>query len=264
MNAGLSTIVFIYLIVCLLLSLIKSSKITSITNYALGSKSFSIEMMVATIFATGVSAAAIFSITESIYKKGFYIIIIAMLRPCYWLITGYILSRNIEKMAGCLSIADVIQKIYGGIKGSIVTIAGVIISIGMLAVQFTAIVAIFSFIEPGKQLLPMAVLATIVLYSSLGGRGAVEAVVKTDLVQFLIFYIVFPLLCVYGFQKAGGLRAVGASLGMEYFRLNLTRAREAGWEDFITLVIFTLIPEIDPPHIQRVLMQGTGKGTQNI
>ncbi|WHA06548.1 hypothetical protein N3Z16_08970 [Candidatus Megaera polyxenophila] len=84
-------------------------------------------------------SAAIFSITESIYKKGFYIIIIAMLRPIYWLLTGYILSRNIERMNGCLSVADVIQRIYGGISGKIITIAAVIISLGMLAAQFTVL-----------------------------------------------------------------------------------------------------------------------------
>ena len=77
MHIDLSLIIFIYLGICLLLSIFKAPKITSIIDYTLGVKNFSIQMMVATIFATGISSAAIFSITESIYKKGFYIIIIA-------------------------------------------------------------------------------------------------------------------------------------------------------------------------------------------
>jgi SSS family solute:Na+ symporter len=243
---------------CLLFSLFKAEKIVNIKDYSLGNRRFSVVSMVATIFATGINAATILSIAENMNKKGFYIAIIVMLRPIYWVLTGYIVSRNLHKLQGCITIADVIQKLYGGISGKIVTISGVILSVGVCTGQFTAIFSILSFISNNNTALCIVLLSVIVIYSSFGG---IYAVVRTDLIQFILFYTIFPLICGVYLFKIGGIDSLALSLGKDYFTLP---SKSPLLEDFITLIIYTLVPEIDPPHIQRILMQKTKKNVMKI
>lgn len=251
MNLTLYILIIIYLILCLTISIFRGRKVYSLKEYALGASQFSTSAMVATIFATGVSAGAIFGITESMYKDGFYVAIAAVLRPVYWILTGYILSRNIDKLSGCISIADVMQKVYGGISGKITTIAGIAVSIGMLTVQFTAILSIFLFVLPGHTILPIITLLVVIIYSTFGG---IHSVIATDFFQFLIFYVVFPLICLFNLSEPNAIDQL--FITNDYITLKLS---PQDMEKFITLAIFTLIPEIDPPHIQRVLIQPSRK-----
>ena len=64
------SIVIVYLVLCLIIGLYKSTKIKNIRDYAVGNRNFSTFVIISTIFATFISANQIIGKTEQIYKLG--------------------------------------------------------------------------------------------------------------------------------------------------------------------------------------------------
>ena len=75
------SIVLIYLVSCLLFGIYKSGKIKSIKDYTVSDKNFSTFAIVATLFATYISAQYVLGKTAKIYELGLLFILPFLIQP---------------------------------------------------------------------------------------------------------------------------------------------------------------------------------------
>jgi SSS family solute:Na+ symporter len=122
------------------------------------------------------------------------------------------------------------------------------IGIAFISIQITALGFLFNhYLGLSYEVGAIIGCAFIVLYSIMGG---IRAVVFTDLLQFLIFFLIFPLACGLLYYEAGGytkiLTALPETHTVLYIQDNLLLT-----SSYLFLV---LIPAYEPPYIQRLLV----------
>ncbi|NRA74145.1 MAG: hypothetical protein HRU36_05365, partial [Rickettsiales bacterium] len=89
-------------------------------------------------------------------------------------------------------------------------------------------------------------LAVVTVYSVFGG---ITSVAFTDVFQFLVFFVVLPIVCIIGYQHIDGSENIWFSLPNKYQQIKIDN-----FSLFVSLVFFALIPNFDIPYIQRALM----------
>ncbi|MGI9214790.1 MAG: sodium:solute symporter family transporter, partial [Gammaproteobacteria bacterium] len=241
-------VIFSYLIGCLFVGLYKSTKIKNLTEYSLGKAQYPSTIMTTTIFATSISSYSTIGTVEKIYNLGFFFIVAFITKPIFFLISGNMLSKNIDKFKGCISITDLFEVLYGKTSKMVVTILSLLMCMGMVAIQVYAVAIILQALGVNNNFGTIISFIVLICYSTLGG---IRAVAFTDLFQFIIFFVALPIVCSNGFFEVGGFSGIYQALGKEYFNLNLS-IKEWGW--FLSILMFNAIPTLGPPIIQRTLM----------
>lgn len=241
-------VIFAYLIGCLFVGLYKSTKIKNLTEYSLGKAQYPSTVMAITIFATSISSYSTIGTVEKIYSLGFFFIVSFITKPIFFLISGNMLSRNIDKFKGCISITDLFEVLYGKTSKMAVTILSLLMCMGMVAIQVYAVAIILQALGVNNNFGTIISFIVLICYSTFGG---IRAVAFTDLFQFLIFFVALPIVCSNGFFEVGGFSGIYQALGKEYFNLNLSIKE---WICFLSILIFNSIPTLGPPIIQRTLM----------
>lgn len=241
-------VVLVYLIGCLFIGLYKSTKIKNLTEYSLGKAQYPSTVMATTIFATSISSYSTIGTVEKIYNLGFFFVIAFITKPIFFLISGNMLSRNLDKFKGCISITDIFEVLYGKTSKMVITILSLLMSMGMVAIQVYAVAIILQALGVNNNFGTIISFIVLICYSTF---GRIRAVAFTDLFQFLIFFVALPIVCSNGFFEVGGFSGIFQALGKEYFNLNLS-IKEWAW--FLSILIFNSIPTLGPPIIQRTLM----------
>ena len=165
----------------------------SFREYAIGDKKFSTATLTATIVATWMSGSALFITLENVYKQGLYYGIAEIIgTPVCLLITGYIVGPRMGKFLNNVSVPESLGKLYGKAVQAAAGIATVLRSTGYVAMQLQVIAKILTilFNYEGPEVVTIAAII-ITLYALSGG---VKAVTFTDVLQFLTFGTLLPLL----------------------------------------------------------------------
>ena len=243
------SIVLTYLTLCLVIGLYKFNKIKDIREYAIGNKNFSTFVIIATIFATFMSANQIIGKTEQIHKLGLVYALAILFTPFNWLIVRNIYAKNIGKFRGCISMSEIMGRLYGNIGLNLTNIVLVLKAIGFTAVQITAIGYLFNyffnFTYTQGVLIGMSI---VTFYSVLGG---VRAVALTDAFQFLIFFVALPLACGYAYIQAGEYENIINSVPKTHIEV-FTNANSTLL--FLAYTFWIILPAISTPYTQRLLM----------
>ena len=199
-----------YLLACLIIGLYKSTKVKGIKDYAIGDKNFSTLVIISTIFATFMSANQIIGKTEQIYKLGLVFGAAILFIPLNWIIVKNIYAKNIDRFDGCISMSEIMEKLYGNCGSIVSSIIIIITAVGILSVQVTAVAYLFQyFLDLSYAQGVLIGIGILTFYSALGG---VRAVALTDVFQFLIFFLILPIACGYAYFKAGGYENIITSL----------------------------------------------------
>lgn len=247
-------IIAAYLVGCLIIGFYKSKKIHNIEEYTLGGRRFGTLVIVATLFATFISASATVGIVEKVYQLGLFYAITCVLAPVFWLIMGFIYGKNIDQFRGCLSVSDIMERLYGKIGRWVTNICAIALSIGMVAVQALAVGYIFNYFL-GISKLEGIILGVGILtfYSAFGG---IRAVALTDVFQFFIFFIAIPTACVFALNDLGGLETLIKKLPKETITININ---ESNVLLFSSWIFYSLIPLAAGAYVQRFLMAKDSK-----
>ena len=248
------TIVVLFLVVNLAIGIYAGHGKTTLREYAVGDKRFSTGTLVATIIATCIGGG-FFSgaITES-YKQGLYFIIPAIGEPLCLIIMGYFLIPRMAEFLGDLSIADAMGNLYGKYVRIISAISGILLCIGIVALQFkvgASILGIFFKISGFYATLLCAIIVTI--YSAYGG---VKAVTFTDIIQFFTFGTIIPIISLSIWGTLNDPHKVFSTLTQnplfDYTQVfDLSNAR---FTNTLFLLMFFLIPAFQPVFFQRIIM----------
>lgn len=237
-----------YLLACLIIGLYKSTKVKGIKDYAIGDKNFSTLVIISTIFATFMSANQIIGKTEQIYKLGLVFGAAILFIPLNWIIVKNIYAKNISRFDGCISMSEIMEKLYGNCGSIVSSIIIIITAVGILAIQVTAIAYLFQyFLDLSYAQGVLIGIGILTFYSALGG---VRAVALTDVFQFLIFFLILPIACGYAYFKAGGYENIITSLPESHFTLY----NNGSLLLFFSYVLFIVAPAIHAPYAQRLLM----------
>ncbi|MSO14253.1 sodium:solute symporter family transporter [Rickettsiales endosymbiont of Trichoplax sp. H2] len=138
-------IVGIYLLLCLAIGLYKSTKIKTIKEYAIGNRNFATFTIIATIFATYVSAGCTVGKVEGIYNSGALYGLALLFTSFNWLLVKNIYAKNIGQFKGCITMSEIMQKLYGNYGSYITSFILISKCIGAIAVSVTAVGLLFNY-----------------------------------------------------------------------------------------------------------------------
>ncbi|MSO14137.1 sodium:solute symporter [Rickettsiales endosymbiont of Trichoplax sp. H2] len=256
------SIVGIYLLLCLVIGLYKSTKIKTIREYTVGSGNFPLIALVATNFATYISARSTMGDVAEIFQSGLIYGIPVLLCFLSWLITSRLYISNIYQFKNCISLSEIMYKLYGKLALHITNFCSIILSIGFITTQMLAIGYLFQeYFQIQYHIGVMIGFSILTFYSAFGG---IRGVVLTDIFQFFIFFCILPIVCGFLYYEVGGYYKIKASLPKSHFDSFLIKDTIIL---FIGYIFYTIIPLHSAPYIQRLLMSNNQeklKKTYNI
>jgi len=193
-------------------------------------------------FSTG-NAAKVFSsgIAYPLALWGFSLQII---------LVALFIAPRIKAFPGAVSVGDLIEPGYGRHARVITGVFSVLICAGILGAQISALGAIFNVFLGLSVAAGIAIGCVIVFfYSTVGGM---TAVVKTDILQFMLLIIGIPAVFFFGVNQVGGWQAFVGAIPDGHLRIlgdGMTLAA------FVSLfLVFVFGETLVPPYVQRLLI----------
>jgi len=200
-------------------------------------------------FSTG-NAAKVFSngIAYPIALLGFSLQII---------LVALFIAPRIKSFPGAVSVGDIIEPAYGKKARIITGVFAMLICAGILGAQIGALGAIFNVFFGVSPMIGILVGCGIIFfYSTVGGMAAV---VKTDVLQFILLIVSIPLLFVLGVSKCGGWSAFVSAIPDSHLQIIGERMPLLSFASLFLVFMFgeTLVP----PYVQRLLLGRDAKAT---
>ncbi|WP_432466249.1 sodium:solute symporter family protein [Candidatus Cardinium hertigii] len=183
-----------------MLRLYITQKATTFREYAVGNKRLHTSRLVTTFLATLFGGGVLMREIPNVYDKGIvHIIIIGSFFLHIYII--HLLGLRMGPFMQHLSIADTIGNVYGKYPRMITALLATSCAIGFVAIQINVMSSAIGMCMDAIDASMVIFLATLVLvsYAIFGGM---RTVIMTDLLQFVTFTIVIPLLIKFVFIKA--------------------------------------------------------------
>ncbi|NRA74293.1 MAG: sodium:solute symporter family protein, partial [Rickettsiales bacterium] len=237
-----------YMFFCLVIGLLNYGKIKNIRDYALGVKPFSTVVLLATIFATRISASYIGHIGK-VHNLGLVYIIPRFLMPLSLFILAKLLVNNLEifRKNNFITLSDVMEHWYGKAGRWTTNAISILLSVGITAMSSIAIGYLLHYFLGISE--TIGIVMGLIIVTSYSVCGGIVSVAFTDLFQFLVFFIALPIACFIGYQKVGGLEKIWFSLPETHTQISKDKISL-----FASFIFYALIPYCTTPYIQRALI----------
>ncbi|WP_342265060.1 sodium:solute symporter family transporter [Cardinium endosymbiont of Philonthus spinipes] len=247
-------IVAAFLSLTLVVGIYFSRKKTTFREYAVGNKQFATATLVATVLATDYGGGGLIRNVECIYELGLFWIIVILLN-CFgnWFIGR--LALRMGPFMQHLSIAETIGSVYGiypRILTALVSICSCIVIITSQMIVMSKAIEICLVLTNPYVITALASLL-LIFYSTFGG---IRAVTFTDVLQFLTFSIIIPLLAWCMFAKADKPAATIIPMLQGHTKFQFSSLLH-GYTILIALllrVLSALTSRVSPHTMQRVYM----------
>ncbi len=254
-----------FLLVNMIVGFKYRGKSNSFREYAVGDKKFSTATLTATIVATWMSGSVLFVSLENTYSTGLYYMIAAIIgASAGLLITGYVIGPRMGKFLDNVSVPESLGKLYGSYVQAIAGVSTVLSTVGYIAIQFKVISRIVSIflhsdslhsiagITLNEDWLTIIASSIVVLYAASGG---VKSVTFTDVIQFLTFGTLLPVLALVIWHH---LKDPGQVAHLLTHNPNFSFQEVVGWSpEFmgtIALICYLMMPGLPPELFQRMAM----------
>lgn len=242
-------IVIAYFVIVLYFGTFKTGKINNIRDYAVSKGRFSTAVLVAGLFAAWVSGGMTIGFIEKIHTVGLIISFSMFGAVIQSLLLSEFIIKKLEPYQNCISVGEIIEKIYGKYARIISGVLGAIVSIGYIGGQIAAISYTLEFVFGFTKIQSVYIsYLAVVLYSTSGG---IRAVTITDAIQFILIIIVIPLLFNVGIAEIGSFKKLFDAVPKE--KLNFF---EISYGDYSYFYLFLMLaaPMLAPLDVQRILM----------
>ncbi len=244
-------IVGLFLFITLSLGVYAGRDIKNIKEYALGSGRFSTITLVLTFLATNIGGGSIMGMLKSTYSVGIIGTVACFGVIIQFLLFALLLGPKIKNFKNCITIGDIYGQLYGE-KAKF--LAGIITSLYILfksSIQLMAIGKACELIMGLNSTYAIIISGGILaVYSSYGG---IKSVTATDVLQFLIIIIAFPIIASIIMNKVGGYDKLFSSLPKTH--LQVYHNKEFYY--YLTLfLIWSIMPMclLNQADMQRVFM----------
>ena len=249
-----NSIIIGFLIITFITGIKHARGITTFKEYALGGRNFSTGAIVATVIATWIGGGSFFTILSRTYTDGLYFVIAISGMFLSFSIFAFFLIPRMGEFLGLNSIAESMGSLYGQNVRIITAIAGIISSIGFIAVQFKVFGSLFSYFLGFSS--TEAILITAMLVTTYSAFGGIKSVTFTDIIQIFTFGISIPIIGIMiwnqsyydGFSFANSLADP---------KFNFSKVLDLGNPRFlqmIPLILYFSLPSLQPDIYQRVLI----------
>lgn len=185
-------IVYAFLLMLLVVGLWAGRTIKDIKEYAITNRAYGTGVLTMTMLATYITGSQVIGYVGYIFERGIIAFLATFLCgvvACFLFIGRYI-APNIRYFEGCLTLADVMGKLYGNKVRVWVGILGIFYCLIMTTLQIIWIGHIGEIINIPKQLSMLIGGLFLVFYSA---KGGMKAVTITDIFQFLAVTILVGL-----------------------------------------------------------------------
>lgn len=248
-------IFFAFLILNIILGLKSSKNITSITQYAIGDRNFSTGAIVATIVATWIGGGFFIENIIENYTNGLYYFFTSIAQVLSFFIIGYFFIPRMKEFLGKLSIAEAMGEIYQNKVRLIVSVCGFIGVSGIIAIQFKVAGLVFEYLLNISKFQGIFLIgAVVILYSTMGG---IKSVTFTDMIQFLTFGSIIPIMTYYFFNNLPDSynSVVNALSNQPKYNLgNIFDTSKVSFWNNLSLFFICLIPGFNSAVFQRISM----------
>lgn len=242
-----SMIVWSYLIICIILGFAGVPKMRTLRDYAFGTGQFSTTMLSISMMATLIDSYSTIGISEKAYSMGTVFAITSLFQIVRWHIMGSFLGPAVPylRMKGCISLIDMMRFFYGRF-GRYIGFFLIICELMFLSVYYKSAAFILNkYLNMPFEYAAMIVTCVIALYCIFGGM---HAIIVTDVVQFFIFVIIFPIIFFWGMMN---IDVVAAWRALPFEKTHIT---SDNLPSLFSLAVYFSLPVIGLPFTQRVLM----------
>jgi SSS family solute:Na+ symporter len=243
-------IVAVYLVVTLVLGIWSGRQVWTIREFAVDPGRTSSLAMYATIYATYIGGGSTMGMAEKAFSSGLVFPLIYFIGSLDLMFIGLFIAPKMERFLGSAISPGGFAKIFWGPVGERVTgIMGMFFSVGRVAAQVSTIGYIFHHMlgisfEGGVCL----GFGLLVFYSSFGG---IRSVIATDVIQYVVLIVSFPIVTYLAVANAGGFSAMWEAVPADHLTLAPI------WEEpmrYPPIIILFLTALASPAWIQRLLM----------
>lgn len=248
-------IIAVFLILNLGVGLYYGRGVTNITEYAIGNRNFTTAALVSTIVATAVTGSMFTIGICRTYTDGLY----DLLPTCgialsLCLSAAFIIPR-MKSFLGTISIAEALGNRYGRRVRIITAIGAIIANIGGIAVQYKVLGGVVSYFL-GADIVSAVIMTGVIvtLYSAFGG---IRSVTFTDILQFMVFGTVIPLIGIILWKTTIITEGFSYSVVLQNPNFQLSRVFDYNDSNFwgmMLLFLYYSIPSSYPAVFQRIMM----------
>lgn len=244
-----------FLVINLVVGLRYGRYVKTFRDYVLGGRSFSTATLVATIVATWVTGRYLTVRIDNIYQNGLFFVIIYLCAGGGLLFIGWLFAMRMTPFLQNVSVAEAMGRVYGKPVRTITAIWGVLVSVGLTALQLGSGKSLFSGLFGWDSVYgTIATGGIIIIYSTLGG---IRSVTFTDIFQFLTFGTLLPILALAIWNSLNDFDEVRHMIRETphwNIREFLTSPDSALKWSFLTLIPLYSIPSFSPAIFQRAIM----------
>jgi SSS family solute:Na+ symporter len=253
-------IVLLYLF-CLVFIGLYSSKVKSYDQYGAGGKQYSAIIIFCTLTSSYVGGGFTIGLSEKTFSYGIlYILAMFGFSLKEILIAKYLAPKMAYFQKNCATTGDIMELSYGRIGRLLTGFASIIVCGGIIGAQFAAcgnILHTFFELKFSHGVILTAIV--IVSYVSFGG---LKSVIRVNVMNFIILFIMIFLICFFSLYKLGGVSQFLTLPPKSYF----SPTGNLGYLAlFILFVSFFFGETLVPPYTQRLLIgtstTETKKGT---
>lgn len=211
-------IVIVFLSITLLIGVIASRSIKNFKDYALSKNRYNLIAITFTLIATMVGGASTSGTIAEIYEHGLlYAIASTGFIIGIILLAKFIAPKFDNRFDGMVSSSDMIKKYFGNRAEKLSAFVSCIQCLGTIAAQMVVLGHLsntFFDISYDKSVVIMGSIITI--YSLAGG---IKAVTNTDIFQFIMIFIAFPIIANISVSKAGGVLEIFLNIPEKYISI---------------------------------------------
>ncbi|MBE8167249.1 MAG: sodium:solute symporter family protein, partial [Shewanella sp.] len=242
----------------IIIGLYSSRNITTFSEYSVWKRSFGSFTLCATVTASFIGGGYIMGNAAKVYSFGLVYAFGLLGFSLKEFLVGWFIAPKMQQYDDCHSVGDIIGRHYGSQAKLITGVFSLLVCIGILGSQVSAIGAMFSLFFGFKPEMGILIgFGIIVFYSSIGGM---RGVVYTDTFQFLLIIIGIPLILVFAINYMGGWDLVIEKVPLS--KLNPFIDPHGRWQ-FVAIFLTFLFGEVlVPPYVQRLFMAKSTRDTK--
>jgi len=249
-------IVYAFLLITLVIGLRAGRGVKDIRGYAIANKTYGTGVLVLSFLATNIGGGSVMSGSREVFANGIIMTVASLGVAISLLFIAFFIAPKIVYFEDCITIGDVMGKLYGEASKVITGILGVLYSICMTSMQLLAL-SIISAELLGLKAAYGLVIGGLLLatYSAIGG---IKSIAITDVFQFIILVSVIPLIASLGLNRTGGIQELFHQVPQEKFNV----FSHENFSYYLTLfLVWSIFPVgiTSPPLFQRLLMGQNAK-----
>jgi len=244
-------IVYAFLLITLVIGLRAGRGIKDIREYAIANRQFGTGVLTMTMLATYITGSKGIGYVGYVFDDG--ILPVFSILICGAIITylflAWCIAPKIQRFKGCLTLPELMGRLYGPRARLCMGILGTGYSISLVTLQIIWLGYVGVLFDLPSQLSILFGGGFLVVYAA---RGGMKAVAITDVLQFIAILVFVPLVAYVVLYQVGGIKTLFRQIPSEIFDV----WHHPSFKNYMVYCIWDLFPAfpLSFPFIQRMLM----------